>query len=91
LPVPQRGGARLELTVVAPCYDHYRETYRPANPRELVNVAGWQTFRQIAWAGSLAGQSTIGLGVRARLPFRVFVLPRPGASSRFVIDVSHHW
>jgi hypothetical protein len=90
--VPLRGGARLQVTVVAPAYDaNYRQTYRPANPRELVNVTGWQTFRQIAWAGSREGQSTIGLGVRARLPFRVFVLQGPGAGSRFVIDVAHRW
>jgi hypothetical protein len=89
--VPLRGGARLQITVVAPAYDANRQTYRPVNPRELVNVTGWQTFRQIAWAGSLEGQSTIGLGVRARLPFRVFVLQGPGAGSRFVIDVAHHW
>jgi hypothetical protein len=90
--VPLRGGARLEVTVVAPAYDdNYRQTYRPANRNELVNVAGWQTFRQIAWAGSFEGQSTIGLGVRARLPFRVFVLQGPGAGSRFVIDVAHRW
>jgi hypothetical protein len=91
LAVPLRGGARLQVTVLAPAYDAYRETYRPANPRELVNVTGWQTFRQIAWAGSFEGQSTIGLGVRARLPFRVFVLQGPGTGSRFVIDVVHHW
>ena len=89
--VPLRGGARLQVTVAAPAYDAYRQTYRPANPRELVNVTGWQTFRQLAWAGSFEGQSTIGLGVRARLPFRVFVLQGPGAGSRFVIDVAHHW
>ena len=90
--VPLRGGARLQVTVVAPAHDgNYRQTYRPANRTELVNVAGWQTFRQIAWAGSFEGQSTIGLGVRARLPFRVFVLQGPGAGSRFVIDVAHRW
>jgi hypothetical protein len=40
----------------------------------------------VAWAGSFEGQSTIGLGVRARLPFRVLQLP-----GRLVIDVAHHW
>jgi hypothetical protein len=45
--VPLRGGARLQVTVVAPAYDNYRQTYHPANRSELVNVAGWQTFRQI--------------------------------------------
>jgi hypothetical protein len=89
--VPLRGGARLQVTVVAPAYDNYRQTYRPANRSELVNVAGFQTFRQIAWAGSFEGQSTIGLGVRARLPYRVFVVQGPGAGSRFVIDVAHRW
>ena len=90
--VPLRGGARLEVVVVAAAYDDsYRPTYGPANRSELVKVAGWQTFRQIAWAGSFEGQSTIGLGVRARLPFRVFVLQGPGAGSRFVIDVAHRW
>jgi len=32
----------------------------------------------VAWAGSLEGASTVGLGVRARLPFRALVLPGPG-------------
>ena len=92
LAVPLRGGARLQIAVVAPAYDaYYRQIYRPANPRELINVTGWQTFRQVAWAGSFEGESTIGLGVRARLPFRVFVLQGPDAGSRFVIDVAHHW
>jgi hypothetical protein len=29
--------------------------------------------------------------VRARLPFRVFVLRGPGSGSRLVIDVAHRW
>jgi hypothetical protein len=90
--VPLRGGARLQIVVVAPAYDdNYRPTYAPANPRELRNVWGWRTFRQIAWAGSFEGQSTIGLGVRARLPFRAFTLDGPGDGSRLVIDVAHKW
>jgi hypothetical protein len=89
--VPLRGGARLQI-VSAPAYDASgRPTYRPANPAELVGVAGWRTFRQVAYAGSFEGQSTIGLGVRARLPFRVFTLDGPGTGSRLVIDVAHLW
>jgi hypothetical protein len=35
--VPLRGGARLQVTVVAPAYDDQNgQTYRPANKRELV-------------------------------------------------------
>jgi hypothetical protein len=90
--VPLRGGAKLQVVVTAPDHDlGCRLTYRPANRRELTDVAGYRTFRQVAWAGSFEGQSTIGLGVRARLPFRVFALTGPGNGSRLVIDIAHHW
>jgi hypothetical protein len=90
--VPLRGGAKLQVVAYAPAYDdNYGPTYQPADPRELVNVTGFSTFRQIAWAGSFEGQSTIGLGVRARLPFRVFTLDGPGTGARLVIDVAHQW
>lgn len=90
--VPLRGGAKLQIVAYAPAYDdNYGPTYQPADPRELVNVTGFTTFRQIAWAGSFEGQSNIGLGVRARLPFRVFTLDGPGTGARLVIDVAHQW
>jgi hypothetical protein len=90
--VPLRGGAKLQIIVRAPDHDsNYRPTYRPRNPRELTNVSGYRTFRQVASAGSFEGQTTIGLGVRARLPFRVFTLSGPGSGSRVVVDVAHHW
>lgn len=90
--VPLRGGAALRVIAVGPAHDEdYNPTYVPANWRELVDVAGWRTFRQVAWAGSFEGQTTIGLGVRARLPFRVFTLDGPGDGSRIVIDVAHRW
>lgn len=63
----------------------------PAQPAELVNVSGWRTFRQAALGDSYGGTTTIGLGVRARLPFRVFTLAGPGEHSRLVIDVAHKW
>lgn len=90
--IPLRGGAFLRVIVTAPSYDRFgNATYRPANPRELVNLTGYTTFRQLASAGSFEGQSTFGLGVRARLPFRVFTLDGPGTASRVVIDVAHRW
>lgn len=90
--VPLRGGAKLRIIVSAPAYDdNGRPTYRPANQRELTNVAGYRTFRQVAWAGSFEGQTTIGLGVRARLPFRTFTLTGPGSTTRLVVDVAHTW
>jgi hypothetical protein len=90
--VPLRGGADLQIVATAPAYDSWgNPTYQPVNERELVSVSGWDTFRQVAFAGSFEGQTTIGLGVRARLPFRVFTLEGPGTGSRLVIDVAHRW
>lgn len=87
-PVTVRGGARLEVVA--------RVGVRPggsffASPGNLVDAAGYRSFRHVAWAGSFEGVTTIGLGVRARLPFRAFVLPGPGAGSRLVVDVAHGW
>jgi hypothetical protein len=84
-----RGGAFLSILVL----DYQRTTpvYLPTNNAELVNVTGWRTFRQVAWGGTLDGYTTIGLGVRARLPFRVFSLPGPDTHARLVIDVAHQW
>ena len=82
----------LQITVNNPAYDeNYQPTYSPANPLELRNVAGYRTFRQVVSAGTYEGYTSIGLGVRARLPFRVFVLDGPGTSSRLVVDVAHRW
>lgn len=86
------GAADLRITVKAPAYNRYGQpTYSPRNSSRLVNVAGYRTFRQIAWAGSFEGQTTLGLGVRSRLPFRTFVIPLTGGVSRLVIDVAHRW
>lgn len=91
--IPLRGGAKLAIVIKAPTYNVNTgtSTYNPANSRELVNVSGFSTLRQIASGGSSEGYTTIGLGVRARLPMRVFILDGPGTSSRVVIDVAHHW
>lgn len=91
--VPLRGGAKLQIVVRAPSYDINtgKSTYQPKNAKELSNVSGYSTFRQVAAAGSFEGQTTIGLGVRARLPFRVYTLAGPGTNTRLVVDVAHHW
>jgi hypothetical protein len=91
--VPLRGAAKLDVVIKDPTFNINTgaSTYNPANSRELVNVAGFSTFRQIAFGGSSEGYSTVGLGVRARLPMRVFILNGPGNGSRVVIDVAHHW
>ena len=93
--VPVRGAADLQVVVRAPAYDGNGDaTFDPANDREVVNVVGYSTFRQVAWAGTFEGQTTMALGVRARLPFRVFTLKGTPASDHtpvLVIDVAHKW
>ncbi len=81
-----RGGAKLHITVLAPASSGF-----PANGHELAKVDGFRTFRQVVGAGSFEGVTSVGLGVRARLPFRVLALNGPGHQSRLVIDVAHHW
>lgn len=90
--VPVRGGARLQVIAKAAAYDDDGDlTYAFSNRRELVDVTGYRTFRQVRWAGSYEGVTTLALGVRARLPFRVFTVDGPGSESRLVIDVAHRW
>ena len=89
--VPLRGGARLHIVAKAPAYTSTGSaSFSPARPSEVVNVTGFTTFRQVAWAGTFEGQTSLGLGVRARLPFRAFTI-QDATGSRLVIDVAHHW
>ena len=93
-PVPLRGAADLQVVALAPAYDinnNMALTYDPANDSEALNVDGYATFRQVAFAGSFEGQTAFGLGVRALLPFRAFILDGPGDASRLVVDVAHRW
>ena len=91
LPIPLRGGAKLSVLVHAPAYNpDGTASYAPTNRKEVVNVAGYRTFRQVRWDSSFEGDTQLGIGVRARLPFRVFTL-QDATTSRLVIDVAHRW
>jgi len=90
--VPTAGGARLQVVVGAPSYDEQgMETFAPPAGQRMIDVSGYRTFREVTWAGSSEGQSSAGLGVRARLPFRVSTIAGPGSTSRVVVDVAHRW
>jgi len=53
---------------------------------------GFRTFRGLVFAGDFEGITTLGLGVRTRLPFRTFSLPGPKKGhNRVIIDVAHTW
>lgn len=79
-----RGAARLLIVVRGPAGAHYH-----ANAVNLANVSGFTTFRQIRGAGSFERVTAIGLGVRAKLPFRVFELGSVNSGWRIIIDVAH--
>jgi len=90
--IPVRGGAVLDVTAFAPSYDENGQaTYQPRDEREVLDVSGYRTLRQVVWEGSFEGYTSLGVGVRARLPFRVFILDGPGSGSRIVVDVAHRW
>ena len=91
------GGAMLMVNVRAPAYDAngratlpWRPGAHPVTPQQFA-AGGFATFRDLAYGGSFEGETDFGLGVRARLPFRVFQLDGPGGGSRLVIDVAHKW
>lgn len=90
--VPMRGGAYLAVVLNAPAHDaDARPTYAPRDRMNAVGVAGFRTFRQVAFLGTFESQTEIVIGVRARLPFRAFVISGPDGGSRLVIDVAHRW
>ncbi|WP_286260144.1 AMIN-like domain-containing (lipo)protein [Streptomyces graminofaciens] len=88
--IPVTGGAILDIRIGAWSYD--LEAGEPTYPGEVgetlpgVSVSGYSTFRDTKFGGTFEGQTQVGLGVRARLPFRVIQL-----ADRVVVDVAHTW
>ncbi|MEU0805760.1 hypothetical protein [Streptomyces sp. NPDC005970] len=89
-PIAVGGGAILEIHVAAPSYDleNGGETYpgRAGKPLPGVDIAGFRTFKDTRFGASFEGETQVGLGVRARLPFRVLQ-----ADGRLIVDVAHSW
>jgi len=96
-PLLVAGGAIIQISVRAPAYDEAGHPTVPWSATATVvrpdqfQAGGYRTFRDLQWGGTFEGYSSLGLGVRARLPFRVVQLDGPGAGSRLVIDVAHQW
>jgi hypothetical protein len=76
-PLNVPGGARLSVVVFA-----------NALTSHTPNVAGFSVFRSVVYGGTFEAVTVYGLGVRARLPFRVFTLTAP---NRLVVDVARTW
>ncbi|SDN27901.1 AMIN-like domain-containing (lipo)protein [Streptomyces wuyuanensis] len=88
--IPVGGGAILQVFVSAPSYDPatMRQVYagRAGKPLPGVDLTGFRTFRDTKFGASFEGQTQIGLGVRARLPFRVLQY-----DGKLIVDVAHKW
>ncbi|MEU1259176.1 hypothetical protein ABZ445_38410 [Streptomyces chartreusis] len=82
--VPIKGGAILEISLFSPRYDP--ASGQPYPPLPSVRVTGYWTFREFKFTGDPEGYTQAGLGVRARLPFRVFQ-----TANHLVVDVAHTW
>ena len=89
--LPLAGGARLKVVVLANVFDELGHLHYAGRVGDRLDVAGYKTLRDVKFGGCFEGQSTFGVGVRARLPFRVFTLAGPGDQSRIVLDVAHRW
>jgi hypothetical protein len=88
LPVP--GGARLLVNINHPAYDDAGNPTivpEPGAGQQVGDVSGFRTLRSVVYGSSFEGATTFGIGVRARLPFRVLTVD----GSRIVVDVAHRW
>jgi len=86
------GGALLKVVIGATVVDGDGNVTYPHRPGDHVaNVAGYKTLRDVVYGGSFEGQTTFAVGVRARLPFRVFVLGSDSGGVRIVLDIAHRW
>lgn len=82
------GNARLQVQLHHPAYD---ETGRPTFFRRVgeagADVRGYPTLQSVVFGGSFEGYTTFGVGVRARLPFRVWIQD----GRLIVLEVAHRW
>jgi len=92
-PLSPAGGAKLNVVLLENAYDVQTgvATYTHQVGDHVANIGGYRTLRDVVFGGTFEGYTTIGLGVRARLPFRVFGLAGPGEHGRIVVDVAHRW
>jgi hypothetical protein len=94
--VPTAGAAALQVIVRAPAHGYGTSGHQPWRPPAQTGddfftpeqLRGWGSFREISFAGSFEGQSTIAVGVEAKLPFRVGSYDQEGYSHVYV-DVAH--
>jgi hypothetical protein len=94
--VPVPGRAALEVIVRAPILGADSQGHQPwrkvppvgQNVIAPSEISGWSSLRAVKFAGSFEGQTTMAVGVRERLPFRVSVTSER-LYQHVVLDVFH--
>lgn len=81
-----RGGAILAVAIKSPATAGF-----PANRAELVSVGGFNAFRQVRSVGNFEGITSICVGVRGRLPFRMIKTHLANGKAVDVLQVAHSW
>ena len=90
-PIRVAGSAVLQVTIQAP--DFAQSGHQPwPTPWQLGQrlTGGWPALREVRFAGSFEHVTSFAVGVDARRPFRVLVLPDPSNHvTRLVVDIAH--
>jgi hypothetical protein len=94
-PVPTAGDAALQVVVRAWIYGavsgHQPGRQPPGVGDDFFSaqhLRDWASLKQVTFAGSFEGQTTIAVGVPARRPFRVGSFERDGYTHVYV-DIAH--
>ena len=92
-PFPVAGKAALQVVLHAPAQGSDEaggKIFAKAGDRlyPASRLAGWRSLREIRFAGSFEGYSTVAVGVRGKLPFRVST-ELDGQVRHVVIDIAH--
>ncbi|MFI7672184.1 hypothetical protein [Actinophytocola sp. NPDC049390] len=98
-PVPVAGKAALAVIAHVPPQGLDDSGHQPGrtfadtgdhlySPAQL---SGWRSLRAVRYAGFFEGQTTLAVGVRETLPFRVFSqLDQTDRVRRIVVDIAHN-
>jgi len=95
-PVPTAGTAALQVVVRAPALGYGTSGHQPWRVPDQVHdpyytaeqLQSWASLREVRFAGSFEGITTVAVGVEAELPFRVGSYEQDGISHVYV-DIAH--
>ncbi|MEU9368567.1 hypothetical protein AB0D71_28650 [Streptomyces avermitilis] len=87
--IPVSGGAILQISVgpnFGPSTGSESYPRQHGQPLPGVDITGYQTFTDTRYVDAPEDDVLVGVGVRARLPFRV-----TQSGDQLIVDVAHSW